>query len=79
MISELIKGKATICVVNYRTVEMLSSVMGKYVMHLAHATQVINTQEFPVRRKTARKCHRPIDKVMSSNTIQGILTDGSLD
>lgn len=63
----------------YRTVELPPSVMGRYVTHLAHATQVINPQEFNLRKKTIRKYHRIVDKVMSSNAIQSILTDDSLD
>lgn len=63
----------------YRTVELPPSVMGRYVIHLAHATQVINPQEFNLRKKTIRKCHRLVDKVMSSDAIQSILTDDSLD
>jgi len=63
----------------YRTVELPPSVMGQYIIHLAHATQVINPREFPLRKKTVRKCHRLVDKVMSSNAIQSILTDDSLD
>jgi glycosyltransferase involved in cell wall biosynthesis len=64
---------------DYRTVELPASVMGQYVIHLAHATQVINPREFNLRKKTVRKCHRLADKVMSSNMIQSILTDDSLD
>ena len=63
----------------YRTVELPPSVMGRYVIHLAHATQVINPQEFNLRKKTIKKCHRLVDKVMSLNTIQSILADDSLD
>ncbi|UCC22239.1 MAG: glycosyltransferase [Planctomycetota bacterium] len=63
----------------YRTVELPPSVMGRYVIHLAHATQVTNPQEFNLRKRTTKKCHRLVDKVMSSNAIQSILTDDSLD
>jgi GT2 family glycosyltransferase len=41
----------------YKTVELPVSVMGRYIVHLAHATQVVNPQEFTLRRRTVRKCH----------------------
>ena len=63
----------------YKTVELPASIMGRYVLHLAHATQVVNPGEFNLRRKTVRKCHRLVDKVMSSPAVQNILADDSLD
>ncbi len=63
----------------FKTVELPPSVMGRFVYHLAHATQVINPQEFTLRKKTVRKCHRYVNKVMTSEVIKGILEDGSLD
>jgi glycosyltransferase involved in cell wall biosynthesis len=63
----------------YKTIELPPAVMGKYVIHLAHATQVVNPQEFTLRKSTIRKCHRLVDKVMSSATVQSILADDSLD
>lgn len=63
----------------YRTVELPSSAMGRYVIHLAHATQVVNPGEFTLRRKTVRKCNRFVNKVMSSEIVRNILTDDSLD
>lgn len=63
----------------YRTVELPSSVMGRYVYHLAHATQVVNPAEFTLRKRTIRKCNRLVDRVMSSATVQSIITDDSLD
>jgi len=64
---------------DYKTVELPASAMGQYVVHLAHATQVINPNEFKLRQKTIRKCHRLVGKVMSSEVMQGILEDNSLD
>jgi hypothetical protein len=63
----------------YPTVELLPRVMGRYVIHLAHATQVVNPQEFTLRSKTIRKCHRLVDRVMSSEVVRNILEDDSLD
>ena len=63
----------------YKTVELPPSIMGQFVYHLAHATQVVNPQEFTLRKRTVRKCHRLVNKVMSSEVVKGILGDGSLD
>ena len=63
----------------YGTVELPASTMGQFVYHLAHATQVVNPQEFALRKRTIRKCHRLVDEVMSSATVQSILADDSLD
>jgi len=63
----------------YKTVVLPACVMGRYVIHLAHATQAVNTQEFTLRRRTIRKYNRLIDKIMSSQIIQSVVTDDSLD
>jgi len=63
----------------YKTVELPSSIIGQYIVHLAHATQAVNPQEFTLRKKTIRKYNRMIDKVMSRALVQNILTDESLD
>lgn len=63
----------------YKTVELPPSIMANYVIHLAHATQVINPQEFPLAKRTRKKCSRIIDKVFSLEIMQNILTDSSLD
>ncbi|MBA7623539.1 hypothetical protein ES703_30935 [subsurface metagenome] len=63
----------------YRTVELPSSVMSQFVYHLAHATQVVNPQEFTLRKRTIKKCTRLIYKVMSSAIVQSVLADDSLD
>ena len=64
---------------NYKTVELSSSLMGRYIVHLAHATQVVNQDEFSLRKKTIKKGNRLIEKVISSKEFQSILTDDSLD
>jgi len=63
----------------YKTVELPPSVMGRYVIHLAHATQVVNPDEFKLRKKTIKKCNRLAEKVMSSALVQDIMADDSLD
>ncbi|MHC4158192.1 MAG: glycosyltransferase family 2 protein [Planctomycetota bacterium] len=64
---------------DYKTVELPPPIMGNYIVHLAHATQVANPEEFTLRRKTVRKCHRLVNKVLSRASVQSILTDDSLD
>ena len=63
----------------YKTVELPPSVMSRYVIHLAHATQAVNPQEFTLKTRAVRKYHRMTDKVLSSEIIRGILADASLD
>ncbi len=63
----------------YKTVELPSSVMGQFIYHLAHATQVVNPQEFTLRKRAIKKCNRLIYKVMSSAIVQSMLADDSLD
>jgi hypothetical protein len=63
----------------YKTIELPAAVMGRFVLHLAHATQVVNLQEFTLRKRTVKKCRRLVDEVMSSSIIRNILADDSLD
>ena len=63
----------------YKTVELPDKIMAQYVVHLAHATQVVNSKEFTLRKKTVRKCDRLTNKLMSSAIIKDILDDDSLD
>ncbi len=63
----------------YPTVELPASIMRQYVIHLAHATQVVNEQEFQLRKKTIKKCNRLIRKILSSQPAQAIFADDSLD
>ena len=63
----------------YKTVELPPAMVGKYVLHLAHATQAVNPNEFTLRRKTIRKYRRLVDKVMASKAVKDILMDDSLD
>lgn len=63
----------------YKTVQLPAKVLGRYVIHLAHATQAINPAEFTLRKKTIKKCNHRVKKVFSSGIIQQILNDNSLD
>ena len=63
----------------YRTVELPPAIMGQYIIHLAHATQVVNPEEFTLRKRTIKKCNRLVDKILSLDTAQSIITDDSLD
>jgi glycosyltransferase involved in cell wall biosynthesis len=63
----------------YKTVELPPSIMSQYIIHLAHATQVVNPAEFTLRKRTTKKCNRLVDKIMSSETIKSILENESLD
>jgi hypothetical protein len=63
----------------YKTIELPSATIGRFVYHLAHATQVVNRKEFTLRKRTVRKCSRLVDEVMSSARVQSILADDSLD
>jgi glycosyltransferase involved in cell wall biosynthesis len=63
----------------YKTVELPSAVMGQCVIHLAHATQAINPQEFTLRKKTIRKYNRIVSGILSSEAVRNILADDSLD
>ena len=62
-----------------KTVELPTSVMGRYVVHLNHATMVLNQDEFTLRRKTVKKYKHAVDEVMFSDIFQSILNDESLD
>ena len=63
----------------YKTVELPPAEMGRYITHLAHATQMINPQEFKLQQKDHRKFSRLADKILSSPLIQDIINDDSLD
>jgi glycosyltransferase involved in cell wall biosynthesis len=63
----------------YKTIELTPNIMRQYVIHLAHATQAINPQEFTLRKRTIKKYNRITDKVMSRVLVQNVLMDESLD
>lgn len=63
----------------YRAVELRESLMRRYVVHLAHATQVINAGEFAIGRSSAGRWHRIVERRLASNSIQDLLQDDSLD
>lgn len=63
----------------YKTVELPSWVMGQYLIHIAHATQATNLDEFMLRDRAVRKCNRFLEKALSSSLFADILADDSLD
>lgn len=63
----------------YNFIKLHPKKLGEYVIHLAHATQAINSSEFSLRKKTVNKCSRLIEKAMSDGVIKNILEDDSLD
>ena len=63
----------------YRTVELPPKQMSQYVVHLAHATQVINPNEFTPGNKTIRKTNRITRKVMNMPTLKELKSDNRLD
>jgi glycosyltransferase involved in cell wall biosynthesis len=64
---------------DYRTVELPSSIMSRYIVHLDHATQALNPKEFNLSLRTIKKCRKIMDKVISSEVTQNVLGDNSLD
>ncbi len=63
----------------HKTIALPPSVMGRFIYHLAHATQVVNQSEFNLRDRTKRKINRNIKKIMNSQQVQEIMADSSLD
>jgi glycosyltransferase involved in cell wall biosynthesis len=63
----------------YKTVELPQRLVGMYVVHLAHATQAVNPQEFSLRKRTLSKYKGQLRKVMTSELFANIMTDDSLD
>ena len=63
----------------YKTVELPSALMGGYVYHVGHGTQVTNSQLYSIRRKTIRKGKRVASKITTSSLYQEVYADSSLD
>jgi cellulose synthase/poly-beta-1,6-N-acetylglucosamine synthase-like glycosyltransferase len=63
----------------YKTVQLSDGYMKRCLYHLAHATQVVNSEEFNLRKRTVEKVNRRIDKIMQSDHVRQILADASLD
>jgi hypothetical protein len=63
----------------YKTVVLPPRVMGEYIIHLARATQAVNPQEFNMKKHAVNKYNRLVDRVLSSELVQTILADSSLD
>ncbi len=62
----------------YRTVMLPDRLTLPYVIHLVHATQMLNPQEFGVNR-TIRKWRRTIGPWLTSEAFQSLLQEESLD
>jgi len=63
----------------YRTVELPSSVMSRYVWHIAHATEAAVIRDPRRRQRTINKSRRRIAEIMSKQVIRDIINDSSLD
>jgi hypothetical protein len=63
----------------YKTVELPETLMGRYVYHLAHATQVANPERFRLPENVTKKWNSRASRVMSCEPIRSILQDDSLD
>ncbi len=64
---------------SYKTVELPASLMSRYMFHVGHGTQVINSESFAIRKKTIRRGKQNISKLSDSLLYQDIYTDSSLD
>ena len=63
----------------YKTVEIDTSKMSRFITHLAHATEPVVLKNPAKRRRTERKFQRRLNKVWQEKAIQEPLTDDSLD
>lgn len=63
----------------YKTTVLDPDVMRRYVIHLAHATQLIHPEQFHLKQRTVKRGNKVINEVMSSDVIKNILADSSLD
>lgn len=63
----------------YGLVKLSARGVGHYLAHLAHATQIINPDEFNLRNRTIRKYKGLAEKLFSSEVFVSILNDDSLD
>ncbi len=63
----------------YKTVELPQRIVGKYVLHLAHATQAVNPNEFSLKKHTLAKYRNQFEKIMSSGLLQSIAADETMD
>lgn len=63
----------------FKTIELPDSKMREYLWHLAHATQVVNEDEFDIRYRTRKKTLELLNRVLNSAQVQQVLQDDSLD
>ncbi len=62
----------------YRTVMLPDRLTSRYVIHLVHATQMLNPQEFGLQRMV-RKWRRAMGPWLTSEAFQSLLQEQSLD
>jgi hypothetical protein len=60
-------------------VELPSSVMSRYVWHIAHATEAVVIRDYRRRKHTLRKSRWRIAEIMSQPIVQELLRDNTLD
>jgi hypothetical protein len=53
--------------------------MLQYIVHLTHATQAVNPQEFAIGARGRRRYRRLMGKLRASGLLEEILNDASLD
>jgi hypothetical protein len=63
----------------YPTVALPDRTMRRYLWHLAHATQVINADEYNLRDRTVQKTRRLLETIMQSDPVRRIMADDTLD
>jgi GT2 family glycosyltransferase len=63
----------------YKTLLLSDRVMTRHVIHLAHATQVINAVQFGVDGRSSRRWHRTMARRLAVPAIASVLEDNSLD
>ena len=62
----------------YRTVNLPDKITRQYVVHLAHATQMLNAEQFGLRR-VAKRWRRTVGAPLASEAFQALLQDDRLD
>jgi hypothetical protein len=63
----------------HATVALPERALEPLVVHLGHATQVVNAREFSLRRRTVAATERRIARLLASPEARAILADDSLD
>lgn len=63
----------------YKTVRIPDWRLKQYVYHLAHATQVLNAQQYHLQKRTIQKIQKRIHEILRSEPVCAILSENSLD